>query len=212
MSEIKLSTSKMNAGEAMDFGTKLIGLNAPAPPATPPIPNMATPVADLTTKLTAAQTANNAYEQAKASLPGLLSARDIAIQDLKDEEGLFAKAAAKESKGNATMLLAAGFELVPSAHSPSPGVQQPLNVILSEGKNPGSIGAKCNPDANASTYEWQTTTGDPVTGPYVTFKQTTAAHVTITGLTSGTRVWVRVRAIGTKGEGPWSDPAMKIVP
>ena len=51
-----------------------------------------------------------------------------------------------------------------------------------------------------------------MTGPYATFKQTTAAHVTITGLTSGSRVWVRVRAIGTKGEGPWSDPATKIVP
>ena len=77
---------------------------------------------------------------------------------------------------------------------------------------PGSLNAKCNTDPNASTYEWQTTTGDPVTGTYVTFTHTTGAKVTITGLTSGQRVWVRVRAIGTHGEGPWSNPSDKIVP
>jgi hypothetical protein len=32
------------------------------------------------------------------------------------------------------------------------------------------------------------------------------------GLTSGQRVWVRVRGHGTKGDGPWSDPGNKIVP
>jgi hypothetical protein len=32
------------------------------------------------------------------------------------------------------------------------------------------------------------------------------------GLASGQRVWVRVRAIGAAGPGPWSDPATKIVP
>jgi len=37
---------------------------------------------------------------------------------------------------------------------------------------------------------------------------------TITGLTSGARVWVRVRAIAPKEEnhGAWSDPAVKTVP
>ena len=35
----------------------------------------------------------------------------------------------------------------------------------------------------------------------------------LSGLTSGARIWVRVRAIGTGGtKGPWSDPAVKAVP
>jgi hypothetical protein len=33
-----------------------------------------------------------------------------------------------------------------------------------------------------------------------------------TGLTSGQRVWLRVRGIGSNGPGAWSDPATKIVP
>ena len=37
---------------------------------------------------------------------------------------------------------------------------------------------------------------------------------TIAGLTTGARIWVRVRAIAPKEEnnGAWSDPAVKVVP
>lgn len=212
MADIKLATSRMKPGELIDFASKLVALLAPAAPATPPIPNMASSVADLTTALTAAKSANDAYEQAKSALAGLKTARDGAASGLADEVGLTAMNAQVQSKGDATSLQAAGFDLAASTHSPTPAVQQLLNVVLTEGAMPGSIGASCNPDPNASTYEWQTTAGDPVNGPYVTFKQTTAANVIITGLTSGSRAWVRVRAIGTHGEGPWSDPATRIVP
>ena len=56
------------------------------------------------------------------------------------------------------------------------------------------------------------TAADPVAGPYATAEQTTASKATLTGRTSGSRVWVRVRGVGPKGPGPWSDPATKIVP
>ena len=36
---------------------------------------------------------------------------------------------------------------------------------------------------------------------------------TIVGLTSGTKMWARVRAVGAgNATGPWSDPATKVVP
>src|SRR5882724_4980093 len=62
MAEIKLSTSRLNPPKLIAFGNKLTSLGAPAAPDTPPIPNMAASVADLTTKITAATTANDAYE------------------------------------------------------------------------------------------------------------------------------------------------------
>lgn len=39
-----------------------------------------------------------------------------------------------------------------------------------------------------------------------------AQSYTLAGLTSGHRIRVRVAAIGTAGQGPWSDPVAKIVP
>jgi hypothetical protein len=38
----------------------------------------------------------------------------------------------------------------------------------------------------------------------------TKSKATVTGLTSGTRYWFRVAAIGSAGQGPWSDPATAI--
>ena len=38
-------------------------------------------------------------------------------------------------------------------------------------------------------------------------------RATLDGLTSGSKVWVRVRAVGTRGSvGAYSDPANKTVP
>jgi hypothetical protein len=36
--------------------------------------------------------------------------------------------------------------------------------------------------------------------------------VLLTGLTSGTKVWVRARGFNAAGEGVWSQPVGKIVP
>ena len=35
---------------------------------------------------------------------------------------------------------------------------------------------------------------------------------TVNSMTSGQRVWFRVSAVGAARQGPWSDPATKIVP
>lgn len=40
----------------------------------------------------------------------------------------------------------------------------------------------------------------------------TKSSFTVAGLTSGARMWFRVAAIGAAGQGPWSDPASKVVP
>ena len=40
----------------------------------------------------------------------------------------------------------------------------------------------------------------------------TKSKTTLTGLTSGAKIWVRVRAIGPAGAGTWSDPAIRVAP
>lgn len=69
-----------------------------------------------------------------------------------------------------------------------------------------------DPEPLARTFEVQCSTVHPITGPYETVAQPTASSCTITQEQSGIRCWVRVRGIGAKGPGPWSDPATKIVP
>ena len=69
-----------------------------------------------------------------------------------------------------------------------------------------------DPTTGAKSYEIQVSP-DPYTGTsWVNKAPSTKSKSSLTGLTSGTRVWVRVRATGTGGQGAWSDPATKIVP
>ena len=89
---------------------------------------------------------------------------------------------------------------------------QVLNLVLTAGDFDGSLDAAWDPVRGASSYEIYISV-DPVSGTSWTFKQSSpksSAH--IAGLTSGAKMWVRVRAIGAANEGPWSDPATKTVP
>ena len=212
MADIKQNLSRQNPTQLIQLADNQAKLMAPAAPKTPPIPNMAATIAELVTAQAAAKTANDAYEQAKAALASLKTVRDNAADALRTKLGETATKAASESKGDPTMLQAAGYQLANATPPPTPGVVQPLNLVVTAGDMDGAVDVSCDPPAHTRTFEWQVTTGDPMTGPYHTAKQTSASSTTLTGLTSGSRIWVRVRAIGTKGEGPWSDPATKIVP
>lgn len=66
--------------------------------------------------------------------------------------------------------------------------------------------------SNVRSYQWQYTTGEPVSGPYVDAAPSSASQTTLTGLPSGQRIWGRVRLVTTHGTTGWSDPATKIVP
>ncbi len=214
MAKIKLTISRLNPTQRVDTATKHINLCAPEPPDTPPIPNMTAPVAALTTARDAAKAANDAYESALAGLASLKTARDNTSADLGDALVQFIADAESASKGEPGPLQAGGFALTGPTNTPAVAVQVAQNLALSPGKMPGTVQGKCAVDPNAIGYEWQVTTGDAMTGPYATSTHSSGTKATLKGLTSGQRIWVRVRALGRgeNGEGPWSDPATIIVP
>ncbi|MEO6785468.1 MAG: fibronectin type III domain-containing protein [Chthoniobacteraceae bacterium] len=204
----------MNPTQLINEASKEIALLAPTPPKVAPIADMADSVTALTAKRDAAKTANDAYEAGKLQLDALKTTRDETAAALGVQVVQTATDAESASGGSATQLQNAGYALVGTQPGPAPAVQQAQNLALSPGKMPATAQAKCAPDPQAIGYEWQVTTGDALSGPYVTNKHSSAAKATLTGLTSGQRIWVRVRALGRgeDGEGPWSDPATIIVP
>ena len=158
-----------------------------------------------------AEAAKNAVAVKKQEFDEAVLARDTAEADLKaafEQEGAYVQS---ESEGQEDKILSSGYG-IRGTPGPSTPVGQVQDVSLTEGDNPGSLDCQFKPVANKKSYDVQVTTVDPVNGPYTTVQQPTASACTITGLTSGQRVWVRVRAIGALGPGPWSDPATKIVP
>ena len=87
---------------------------------------------------------------------------------------------------------------------------RPLGAVV--GDSPGEIDLNWNAVSGAKSYEIHTAT-DPNTPSSWAFKDnSTKSKATLNGLTSASRIWVRVRAIGTNDKGGWSDPAETVVP
>jgi hypothetical protein len=115
------------------------------------------------------------------------------------------------SGGDAAKIESAGMS-VRSDRTPPQVPAQVLNLVLTAGDFPGTLDVAFDPQAGAKSYEAQTSP-DPMTEPSWAFKMSLAkSSGTIAGLTSGSKVWARVRAVGAAGVGPWSDPATKVVP
>jgi hypothetical protein len=89
---------------------------------------------------------------------------------------------------------------------------QVLSLVLTTGDYPGTLDVAFDSAAGAKSYEVQTGP-DPMSEASWVFKQSvTRSSGTIPGLISGSKVWVRVGAVGAAGAGSYSDPATKVVP
>ena len=115
------------------------------------------------------------------------------------------------SAGDEPKILSSGFD-VKGAVAPIGTLTQVLNLALTAGDADGEVDATWDAVRGAKSYEIQIS-ADPITATsWQNRPSITKSRVNLTGLTTGTRVWVRVRAVGAAGAGPWSDPATKIVP
>jgi hypothetical protein len=90
---------------------------------------------------------------------------------------------------------------------------RPTNLVLRQGDLSGSFVARYHPTRESSLNEVQTCTGDPnVPANWTHAGMFSGGKATVSGITPGTTVWVRVRTAGLKGVmGEWSDPAKIIV-
>ncbi len=159
-----------------------------------------------------AKAANDDYEATKALLVTRKNTRDAKLDALRLEMKSVASAVESEAKGDATLLAASGFPLAATPAQTSAAPDQVINFTLTGGEDEGALDGQHDPADGAKTYEVALATVDPIAGPWVTVLQPTTSSWSLTGLTSGQRVWVKVRGIGSNGHGPWSDPATKIVP
>ena len=174
---------------------------------TTPNPTLVT----VTAKSDAAAAAFSEREQTKQLLDEKQTAMNSTETDLDATLTALMSYVESTSLGDAEKILSAGFEIKgqPAPIGPMPQVQ---NLDSSTNAAEGVVVLRWKAVKGAKSYEVQTSP-DPFTS--VSWQHTasvTKATHTLTGLPTGGRCWFRVRAIGTAGPGPWSDPAMKTVP
>jgi hypothetical protein len=170
-----------------------------------------------TTVLTGKVTAIAAKRTELATAQTVLDTKtgELAALELDLDNTLMAEAAyiQKASGGVASKITLLGLDVkgTPAGVTPPGAV---TGFKLSAGDNPGEVKTCCKPASGAQGYEYQMTTDPNTESSWKLFDTSSGCRQTLTGLTSGTKIWVRVRAVGGKktGKGPWSDPATITVP
>ncbi|MBI3877401.1 MAG: fibronectin type III domain-containing protein [Verrucomicrobia bacterium] len=156
-------------------------------------------------------TTNNAAEAARSISVQRTQERDTAVATL--ESGLTALGSYVDNKaqGDEAKIRSSGMD-VRADGAPVGTLPQVSNLTVTTGDQDGELDPSWDRIKGARVYEVQTS-ADPFSATsWLTRASVTASKATLMNLPSGTKVWVRVRAIGTAGPGPWSDPAIKTVP
>ena len=144
-----------------------------------------------------------AFQAARAALEGALHDLGIYVNYIAKGD-----AAIVEKSGFPSYTIGAGATPGPSAIPAAP-----QDVKLRNGDLPSSVIARFKPDRPASFNVAQINTGNPNDeAGWKTASQGTGGKITISGLTPGTILWVRIATVGPGGQlGAWSDPAKIVV-
>jgi hypothetical protein len=206
MAKVKLALKGLTRDQLADKGdtikTALTG-NANFPTPNPTLTAIGTAVTTLRTDIAAI----NSTKAAAATAVAIGDASADALIGLLTQAGAYVQTT---SAGDPVKIQSAGMD-VQSDGGPI-HMSKVLNLGAATGDSPGEIDLNWNPVAGAKSYEIHTAT-DPNTPSSWAFKDNSAkSKATLDGLTSASRIWVRVRAIGANDKGGWSDPAETVVP
>lgn len=166
---------------------------------------------DISDAVTVLQGSVDAVAAAKKTLAEKVAdqtTNELALRELLAAEGNYVD---NRAKGDKAVIESAGMG-VTGEGGPVGEMPQVENLSLSRGDNPGEVDAHWSPVNGKSNYTVQCTADPIVATAWATKGNPTKSSFTITGLNSGSKVWVQVNANGTAGAGPYSDPAIIVVP
>ena len=171
-----------------------------------PTPNP--PLSQLTAKADALQ--HKLHQRAElqrhlAIVGEELAALRVELMHLLNQLGQYVDNA---SGGNAALIRSAGMD-VRAERVRITDIERPGDLTASVGDNDGEVALAWDRVRGAKSYELQASE-DAASWQHAGIS--TRSKSSIASLTSGTKYWFRVRAIGSNAESPWSDPATSVAP
>lgn len=205
MAKVKLNLFGLTLPDKMQFATKVItaitgNANFPAPE--PKIDDLQKKVDDLQ----AAYTKANDLRQQSYSQTALQAQVEKELDAMLNVLGNYVENA---SKGDEAVIKSSGMDT--RAKSAPVGIPAiPQNLSAAEAAKNGEIKLKWKPVKGSKSYIVRHSTDITDATKWIQEQVVTKASALSTGLNSGTQYWYQVAAVGTAGQGPWSDPATKI--
>ena len=209
MTKVKLGLDKLSPDEVVSLAGQIktaMTSNANFTTPNPPLPTMGTAIATATVKVATQKAAAQAALQA-------ITDRDAAIEELKALLTSEASYVENIALGDAVKIQSAGMS-VKAPRTPVGPLTPVTSLSVTAGDDAGELDVTWDPVRGAKSYQVQISS-DPMTPEsWRDVSPAASSRKRISGQTSGTRVWVRVRAIAPKeaNNGAWSDVATKIVP
>ena len=110
------------------------------------------------------------------------------------------------------LLMSAGLDTRAIASLSSETPVLPGGLETAAGDHEGEVKLFWDTVAGARSYAIQQSPDPPTATSWIHAGVSIKSRYTINSLTSGTRFWFRVAAIGTAGQSGWSDPATRLAP
>jgi hypothetical protein len=205
---IKKSWTKLATLLRLAFFKKIVENLEKVPP---PIATAVPPVPTLRSLLDAATGTQKQIDDLDQQIKALRPTRDAQIDALAAAIELEASAVVTGTNGDAGQIIAIGYDVVTDRQAVGP-MTQVLEMAVTAGDNAGELNPAFHPVEGADNYEVQVNTDPTKPAGWTTKLTSSQSCCIIPGLPSGTRHWVRARANGPLGPGPWSDEASGMVP
>jgi hypothetical protein len=196
-------TREQNIQLGKDIKTGMTG-NANVPNPNPSLAAMGTLTTTAETKLTALNAAKAAYDVA------LLECN---VAFIAHNAGLTLQAAyVQDVTGGDAVKIESCNMPIRRPSLPIGPLGQVLALVVKAGANEGELKASWKKLRGAKSYEVQVSVDPYTPTTWRGVAPSSKCRTVIEGLTSGAKMWVRVRGIGKGDPGVWSDVATMIVP
>jgi|SRR5205085_2296489 len=208
MSKAKLNFRNLSVPDKITRARQIISAmtgNKSFPNPTPPLEDL-TKLVDETETLYADALAKRAASKQATTLI------EEKVDELGEQMSFLVNYVNSASGGKESVVESAGLDVAGKSTNAPQTPAPPTTLTPTMGDQEGEIDLSWNASPGAKSYivELTQTPADEAT-----WKQqavVTASKCTVGKLTSGTKYWFRVRAVGAAGHSAWSDPASKMAP
>lgn len=208
MAKILRTWNRISAADRIDFGASIKSILDADHSV---VPADHADYTDFTAKFTALQARAGEVSALEGQLRTARLVRDTAMDAWLPTIEQLATTIESLSRGVPAAISSTGFAPDEGGSSAPVEMTQVQNFSVTAGDEDGELDYHHDRVAGARLYERQSAT-DPNGTAWTDRGTSTKSKGSVSGLTSGTRIWLRARAVGATGPGPWSAPASKIVP
>ena len=176
----------------------------------PDFPDAAGPLTNYTARSNELEQAHTNRNDLATQLSVAQATLDTAEAAWNQESALLGTYVQMRSGGHDGRIVSGGHEISGRPHKARP-LSKPTSVAATMGDQLGCLDLVWDPVDGARVYVVEVCT-DPAANAWQQAATTGRSKSALKGLTPGVQYYIRVAPIGATGQGPWSDPAVKVAP